>query len=233
MKGMEKIAVAQEKADHFCAPLENPAGLRIRAESQTPDALKYARTCFPAHLRARIQHAGNRSDADGSGLCNLANRCFSWNCFHDGTALCRSGACGKKLENRCVPLVPRDSDLTGGFRSDRVWNQFQWFRWFVCTGASVFSNRVGCDVMKKLFGSSFPWIRGMNNSHAMNSEEFAAPATAGLVKRWGLSMAALLAAILLGFSAPVMGQAVNATLLGTVTDSSGAAVSNAKVTITE
>jgi len=36
MKGMEKITVAQEKADHFCAPLENPAGLRIRAES--PDA---------------------------------------------------------------------------------------------------------------------------------------------------------------------------------------------------
>ncbi len=62
----------------------------------------------------------------------------------------------------------------------------------------------------------------MNNSHAMNTEEFAAPATAGLVKRWRLSMAALLAAILLGFSAPVMGQAVNATLLGTVTDSSGA-----------
>src|SRR6266853_2316122 len=141
--------------------------------------------------------------------------------------------CCQKLEKRCAPLVPRDSDLTQGFRSDRVWNQFQWFGWFVCTGASVFSNRVGCDVMKKLFGSSFPWIRGMNNSHAMNTEEFAAPATAGLVKRWRLSMAALLAAILLGFSAPVMGQAVNATLLGTVTDSSGAAVSNAKVTITE
>ena len=33
MKGMEKIAVAQEKTNHFCAPLENPAGLRIGAKS--------------------------------------------------------------------------------------------------------------------------------------------------------------------------------------------------------
>src|SRR5467141_2363372 len=86
--------------------------------------------------------------------------------------------------------------------------------------------------MKK-FGSFFPWMRGMNNSHAMNTEEFAAPAKAGLVKLWRLSMAALLGTIFLGFSAPVMGQAVNATLLGTVTDSSGAAVGNVKVTITE
>ena len=54
MKGMEKIAVAQEKADHFCAPLENPAGLRIGAESQTSDGLKYSRTRFPAYLRAGI-----------------------------------------------------------------------------------------------------------------------------------------------------------------------------------
>jgi hypothetical protein len=51
---MEKIAVAQEKADHFCASLEHPPGLRIGAESQTPDGLKYARARFPAHLRAGI-----------------------------------------------------------------------------------------------------------------------------------------------------------------------------------
>jgi hypothetical protein len=42
-----------------------------------------------------------------------------------------------------------------------------------------------------------------------------------------------LGAMLLAFSAPVRGQAVNATLLGTVTDSSGAAVANVKMTITE
>lgn len=39
--------------------------------------------------------------------------------------------------------------------------------------------------------------------------------------------------VLFGFCATVVGQAVNATLLGTVTDSSGAAVSAAKVVITE
>src|SRR6266849_5554032 len=89
MKGMEKIAVAQEKADHFSASLENPAGLRIGAESQTSDSLKYSRTRFPAHLRAGIEHAGNRSYANGSGPCNFANRRFPWNCFHSNVAFYR------------------------------------------------------------------------------------------------------------------------------------------------
>jgi hypothetical protein len=48
-----------------------------------------------------------------------------------------------------------------------------------------------------------------------------------------LCIAILIGTIFLGFSAPVMGQAVNATVLGTVTDSSGASVANVKVTITE
>jgi hypothetical protein len=87
--------------------------------------------------------------------------------------------------------------------------------------------------MKKLFGSSLLCIRSMNHFHTRNTEGFAAPATAGLVKLWRLSMFVLLGTILLGLSAPVMGQAVNATLLGTVTDSSGAAVANVRVTITE
>src|SRR3989441_2755898 len=87
--------------------------------------------------------------------------------------------------------------------------------------------------MKKLFGSYFPWMRSMNNSPAMNTGEFALRVTAGLVKLWRLSMAVLLGAVLLGFSAPVMGQAVNATLLGAVTDTSGAVVAGAKVTATE
>jgi len=87
--------------------------------------------------------------------------------------------------------------------------------------------------MKKLFSSSFPWMRGMNNSHAINTQEFAASATAGLVKLWRLSMAVLLGTILLGFSAPIMGQAVNATLLGTTTDASGAVVGGARVTAME
>jgi hypothetical protein len=66
--------------------------------------------------------------------------------------------------------------------------------------------------MKKLFGLLFPWTYKLRH----------------------LSVAAvLLGTILLGFSPPVVGQAVNATLLGTVTDASGAAVADAKVTVTE
>src|SRR5229473_7272268 len=87
--------------------------------------------------------------------------------------------------------------------------------------------------MKKLFASSFGWTLSWRTSPAMNSQGLAAPKERGLIKLWLLSMVLLLGAILLGFSAPVLGQAVNATLLGTVTDSSGAAVANVKVTITE
>jgi len=129
-------------------------------------------------------------------------------------------------------LFHEESDLTGGFRSVRVWNQFQAFDGFLVFVRGFFEIEWG-DVMKKLFASSFPWMRSMNNSHAMNSEEFAVPATAGLVKLLRLSMAVLLGTILLVFSARVVGQAVNATLLGTVADSSGAVVAGAKVTIKE
>jgi len=76
--------------------------------------------------------------------------------------------------------------------------------------------------MEKLFGSSFDC-----------TVTFAAPARGGLIKLWHLGLAVLLAASLLGFSAPVVGQSVNATLLGTVTDSSGAVVAGAKVTTAE
>jgi hypothetical protein len=101
------------------------------------------------------------------------------------------------------------------------------------SGLESFRIEWGVNAMKKLFGSSSPWLCSLNKSPAMIAEEFALRATAGVVKLWRLSMAVLLATILLGFSAQVMGQAVNATLLGTVTDSSGAAVANVKVTITE
>src|SRR5216684_2937463 len=108
MKGMEKIAVAQKKADHFRASLENPPGLRIGAESQTPNGLEYSRTRFPAHLRAGIQHAGNRSYANGSGLGNLANRRFSWNCFHGNTAFCPFGVWLGSMR-KPLTLFPRAS----------------------------------------------------------------------------------------------------------------------------
>src|SRR6266404_7017906 len=92
---------------------------------------------------------------------------------------------------------------------------------------------MGCDAMKKLFGSAFLGMRGWNESHAMNTEKFAVPATTGLVKWWYLSMTLLLGTLLVALAAPVMGQAVNATLLGTVTDTSGGVVAGAKITITE
>src|SRR5258708_344339 len=76
--------------------------------------------------------------------------------------------------------------------------------------------------MKKLFAPSFRC-----------TTTFAAPAARNLLKLWHLGMAVLLATILLGFSEPVRGQAVDGTLLGTVTDSSGAVVSGASVTIME
>src|SRR2546430_379921 len=100
MKGMEKIAVAQQKADHFCAPLENPAGLGIGAEPQTPDGLKYPLTRFPAHLRAGIEHPGNRSNAHGSGLRHFANGRFSWNYFHNTMVSCRLGLSPGSVRNR-------------------------------------------------------------------------------------------------------------------------------------
>jgi hypothetical protein len=86
--------------------------------------------------------------------------------------------------------------------------------------------------MKKLLGSSFSWMDIRDKSCATNAEQFTVPATIGLIL-WRLSIVVFLGTLLFGLSAPVMGQAVNATLLGTVTDSSGAAVANVKVTITE
>jgi hypothetical protein len=87
--------------------------------------------------------------------------------------------------------------------------------------------------MNKLFGTSFPWANTWIHSDGNSGRARKAPAGCGFLKLWRLSMAMLLATMLAGFSSPVLGQAVNATLLGTVTDTSGAAVSGAKVVITE
>jgi hypothetical protein len=54
MEGMDKITIAQKKANYFRAPLENAAGLSVGAEPQTPDRLKDTRSRFPAYLRAGI-----------------------------------------------------------------------------------------------------------------------------------------------------------------------------------
>jgi Carboxypeptidase regulatory-like domain len=87
--------------------------------------------------------------------------------------------------------------------------------------------------MKKLSDSSFSWMDTREKTYVTNAEQFAVPATRTLTKLWRFSIVVVLGTLLFGLSAPVMGQAVNATLLGTVTDSSGAAVANVKVTITE
>src|SRR5580704_5151713 len=86
--------------------------------------------------------------------------------------------------------------------------------------------------MKKLFSSTFQFLNARNRA-AVICGDFTTLGTAGLLKLRLLSMAVLLATVLLWSSTPVAGQAVNATLLGTVTDSSGAPVSGAKMTITE
>jgi Carboxypeptidase regulatory-like domain len=114
-----------------------------------------------------------------------------------------------------------------------VWNQFQTYRGFSLNWSEILPNRVGCDVMKKLSGSSCSWMDRRDKAYVTNAEQLAVPATRALFKLWRFSIVGLLGTLLFGLSAPVMGQAVNATLLGTVTDSSGASVANAKVTITE
>jgi hypothetical protein len=95
------------------------------------------------------------------------------------------------------------------------------------------SNRVGGVVMKKLFGWSSPWMDSSDAFYPLISRQSTSLAASGLIKLWRFAIAVLLGAMLYGLSAPARGQAVNATLLGTVTDSSGAAVASVKVTITE
>ena len=87
--------------------------------------------------------------------------------------------------------------------------------------------------MKELFASLLPRFHCQHKSFALNAEEFTVFGTSGLFKLWHLSLTVLLAASMLGFSSQVRGQAVDATLLGTVTDSSGAAAANVRLTITE
>src|SRR6266852_778312 len=87
--------------------------------------------------------------------------------------------------------------------------------------------------MKKLFAPSFAWAFPCLNSPARNGQAPKERFSGGLITLWRLALSVLLATVVLGFSGPARGQAVNATLLGTVTDSSGAPVANVKLTITE
>jgi hypothetical protein len=86
--------------------------------------------------------------------------------------------------------------------------------------------------MKKLVVPSlawaFPCLKSSDRNGQALKERFS-----GLITLWRFTTAVLLATALLGASQPARGQAVNATLLGTVNDSSGAPVANVKLTITE
>ena len=86
--------------------------------------------------------------------------------------------------------------------------------------------------MDKLFGTSSSSMNARSKS-LNNGQSSDISAGSGSPKLWRVSLALLLGIVLLEFSALVVGQAVNATLLGTVTDSSGGAVVGAKVTIME
>src|SRR5436309_14744027 len=86
--------------------------------------------------------------------------------------------------------------------------------------------------MSKLVDASSAW-RNAGSKSWKGRQALKTSARSGFVKRWRLSTAILVGVILAAFSAAVVGQAMNATLLGTVTDASGAVVSGAKVTITE
>ena len=68
---MEKITIAKEKADHLRATFEDPPGLRIWSESESPDSVKYSRARLSTYLSAGIQHPGNRSHAYAGCFGNI------------------------------------------------------------------------------------------------------------------------------------------------------------------
>jgi len=95
-------------------------------------------------------------------------------------------------------------------------------------------NASGVNVMSKRFDKPSAWEKvGVRSRTDQRSVKISTPAERRVARFWQLSLAMLLGIILAAFSATAGGQAVNATLLGTVTDSSGAAIGDAKVTITE
>jgi hypothetical protein len=85
--------------------------------------------------------------------------------------------------------------------------------------------------MSKLFDASSKWANRWDKSRTDKQSKVSARNR--LANLWRLGLGILLGAILLVSSVRVVAQAVNATLLGTATDSSGAAVAAAKVEIKE
>src|SRR5690242_11677235 len=85
--------------------------------------------------------------------------------------------------------------------------------------------------MSSLPGTSSSSLKAKSKSQTKN-QRLGAPDECGRRELFWLGLVALLV-IIAGTSGPAKGQAVNATLLGTVTDSTGAVVASAKLTITE
>src|SRR5205807_2540788 len=96
----------------------------------------------------------------------------------------------------------------------------------------VFKVRGGWRTMSKLLGTYSLGMKTPSKPRTEN-QELASPTGCGLGKLGRLTMAMLLGAILVLSSGPVMAQAVSATLLGSVADSSGGVVAGAKVVTTE
>src|SRR6266436_6018647 len=91
----------------------------------------------------------------------------------------------------------------------------------------------GENIMKKLHLASSTCCTVANSFSNNRAKASEAPCCIGLVALTRLSMTIGLALVLFVFCGRLAGQAVNATLLGTVSDSSGAVVIGARVTITE
>jgi hypothetical protein len=87
--------------------------------------------------------------------------------------------------------------------------------------------------MKKLLAPSLAWAFPCLKFSDRHSKALKEGFRGGLITLWRFAAAVLLATALLGASQSARAQAVNATLLGTVNDSSGAPVANVKLTITE
>src|ERR1700747_1940002 len=85
--------------------------------------------------------------------------------------------------------------------------------------------------MSKLFGTSS--FRKLQIGSWVERLALELATACGLVRFGRLSMAILLGLSLAAFFTPVMGEAVNGAFVGTITDSTGASVAGAKVTITE
>src|SRR6266851_3937956 len=138
MKRMEKIAVAQKKADHFRASFEHPAGLRIGTKSETPDRLKHPRRALPREWSSSLLELlplqlgfsspsrrafGSRGNVlDPFPCASLAHH------KHDNSrhaAGWRPCVLGKKSKKWSGEVNFKILDLTGAFCSVRVWNQFQ------------------------------------------------------------------------------------------------------------